>query len=457
MVTCALKEGPSLNCALAEAIVNQLKVSKDDECQPQVWSGFSEKSWESTLPWLDISGLALYFRQRLATTEQLSLIPGPVRQRLDSCARANGIRAAAMVEELKTLNEIFIGVGIHPMVLKGITLVPDYCPNSAIRTQYDHDLLIQPESEDRAKHALEAAGYRRKNSETEEPAVYYRPNEKLRFATDFEALYSQRLARPIELHLRLWEQGGERIDINLPENFFERAVKRRVHDFEILCLSDEDALVFQVLHAFRHILRNWCRLSVFLEIAQFLKRRASDSDFWRRFVELTDTLRWAPEATAVVFDLAELLFGGPSPPEVRARQSSDSFAALTLWTRRYGRPAALTNFRSSKHSLFLHREFIKNPVIWAGIRRQRLFPTNRPHVPPAEVFQRGHSQWEKFCLNARHIVRRFGFHVRAALGYVWEYPRWMHYRKTGLSTRHATTEPVPRGVGAATRTSVQRN
>src|SRR5215471_8504750 len=145
MVTCALKEGPSLNCALAEAIVNQLKVSNDDECQPQVWSGFSEKSWESTLPWLDISGLALYFRQRLATTQQLSLIPSPVRQRLDSCASANGIRAAAMVEELKTLNEIFIGVGINPMVLKGITLVPDYCADSAVRTQYDHDLLIQPE------------------------------------------------------------------------------------------------------------------------------------------------------------------------------------------------------------------------------------------------------------------------------------------------------------------------
>jgi len=457
MLTCALKEGSRVNRALAEAIVNELSESKGDERKPEVWLGFTEESWQRTLSWLDLSGLALYFRHRLETTQQLSMIPTPVRQRLDSCAGANRVRASAMGEELKAINQTFMGVGIHPVVLKGLTLVPDYCPDPAMRTQYDHDLLIRPQSEGRAKRALEAAGYRRKNSETEEPAVYRRPDEKLRYAADFEALYSQRLGRSIELHLRLWEQGGERIDVNLPQDFVERAVRRRVHDFEIVCLSDEDALVFQVLHAFRHILRNWCRLSVFLEIAYFLNRRAADTSFWRRFVERTDTLRSVSEATAVVFGLAEILFGGLSPPEIKARQSSDSFAALALWVRRYGRAAALTNFRSNKYSLFLHREFVTDPVVWADIRRRRLFPTNRPHLLPATVFQRGYSLREKLWIDARHMLRRFKFHLQAALGYAWEYPRWTHYRKTQLSTRERAGNDGRSTLRATARASVERN
>jgi hypothetical protein len=219
-----------VNRALAETIVKELSVSKNNLPQPGIWQSFDEQAWDRTLTWLDLSGLALYLRQRLEMTKCLSMIPHPVRQRLDRCASENRIRAAAMTEELKTLNEILTGAGVVHMVLKGITLVPDYCPDPAIRTQYDHDFLIRPESAERTEEALQATGYQRKNAQSEHPIVYYRPEPNIRFSADFVGFYSSRLGRSIELHLSLWERSEDRIEINLPEDLFERSLQRRTLD-----------------------------------------------------------------------------------------------------------------------------------------------------------------------------------------------------------------------------------
>ena len=423
-----------MNRALAEAIVNELSSSKTKRLQPDIWRSFDEQAWNKTLDWLDLSGLALYLRQRLETTNGLGMVPSRVRQRLDRCESENRMRAAAMAEELKVLSEIFTGAGIEHIVLKGIALVPDYCPHPAIRTQYDYDFLVRPDATKGTETALRAAGYKRKNSESEHPIVYYRPEPNIRFAADFMGLYSQGLGRSIELHLSLWESSEDRIEIALTKDLFARAVRRRWQDFEYLSLNDEDALVFQVLHAFRHVLRNWCRLSVFLEIAYFLNRRSSDSLFWSRFTARIDNLCWVPEATMVVFGLAELLFGACIPEKIKAQFSSVSFAALALWIERYGRPSALANFRNNKYSLFLHREFVEDPAAWAGIRRQRLFPTRRPHRPPMVVFQRGFSRWEELRIVALHALSRLKFHAISAFGYAWEYPKWLRCRRTRVLT-----------------------
>src|SRR5262249_20833935 len=161
-------------------------------------------------------------------------------------------------------------------------------------------------------------------------------------------------------------------------NLFEHAVRRRWNEIEYMGLGDEDALVFQVLHAFRHILRNWCRLSVFLEIAWSLNRRSSDSLFWTRFAYRINQLRWVPEATMVVFTLAKHLFGAPIPEEIKKQLTPARYPVLALWTERYGRRSALANFRNDKNTLFLHREFVEDSAAWAGIRRRRLFPIQRP-------------------------------------------------------------------------------
>src|SRR5262249_23002566 len=149
------------------------------------------------------------------------------------------------------------------------------------------------------------------------------------------------LGRSIELHHRLWESVEDRIEIDLARDLFKHAVRRRWNEIEYMGLGDEDALVFQILHAFRHILRNWCRLSVFLEIAYFLNRRSTDLSFWTGFAHRINQLRWVPEATMVVFALAKLLFGAPIPEEIRKQLTPGQYPVLALWTERYGKRSAL--------------------------------------------------------------------------------------------------------------------
>jgi hypothetical protein len=394
------------------------------------WVSFDNREWDQALSWLDQAGLALYFRHSLKTNSRMGAVPDHVRTGLDRREADNCLRATDAACEIRTLCESFAGSGVRYAVLKGISLIPDYCPDSTLRTQYDHDILLDPASLEHAEAILRTAGYTRRTVTGSQCIVYRPPQQDVRFTGDCEARYSPMLRRPVELHLVLWERSEEKIDINLPGDFLERATLRRCRDFEYVALCDEDCLLFQILHAFRHILRNWCRLSVFLEIAHFLKERASGEAFWERFIKRIDALQWAPEATLVVLSLAGSLFGVPIPQKLQVRLNSHLSPALHLWIEMYGKRAAVSNFSRDKCSLFLHREFVEDAAAWGTIWRRRLFPVRRPHRPPAIVFQRGFSHSGKLWMESVHAFRRLRFHGIAGLRYFCGYPRWFLLRRT---------------------------
>jgi hypothetical protein len=389
------------------------------------WSRFDERKWERALNWLDQGGMALYFRDHLKRTNRINALPAHILAKLDRRSADNHLRAADTARELKMLSKLFATAGVRYAALKGIALLPDYCPDPALRTQYDHDILVSPTSLEGAETILKRAGYRRKNTEEKQYVVYCPPEPEIRFSEHSEARYSPKLGRSIELHLMLWETAEEKIEIDLPDDFLKRSTLRQWQGFEYVALCDEDCLLFQILHAFRHILRNWCRLSQFLEIAYFLKQRSADGAFWHRFAERIDNLRWVPEASLVVLGLARNLFGASIPLQIQDCLTTRLSPALNLWIERYGRRAALSNFNGDKCSLFLHREFVDDSAAWTTIRRRRLFPVRRPHRPPAIVFQRGFSYPGKLWMESVHALRRLKFHAVAGIRYVCEYPRWM--------------------------------
>ena len=435
-----------MNVTLAQTIVDRLSLAQSGSFHDGVWSSFKEADWEETFGWLDMSGLALYLRDKLKRTDSLRIVPYRVQERLDRCQADNRLRFQAMMEEFKTLNEMFNSGAIENLVLKGFSTFPDYCADPALRTQYDYDFLIRSDSVSRAGAVFQAAGYRRKNSADEHPIVYRRPERDIDLPRDFVGYFSPQLERSIELHHRLWESVDDRIEINLGHDLFEHAVQRRLNAVEYKALGDEDALVFQVLHAFRHILRNWCRLSVFLEIAYFLNRRSSDLPFWTRFADRISRLRWVPEATMVVFTLAELLFSATIPEEIKKQLTRARYPVLALWSERYGRRSALANFRNDKYSLFLYREFVEDPVAWAGIRRRRLFPIQRPHRLPPAVFQRRYSRLIRSCINGWYALRRANFHAVSLFRYMREYRQWTRLRLhsgRALTPRYAQAQSSP--------------
>ena len=417
---------------LHQVMLDELNLSKG-ETSPVHWQSFSPREWERAFAWLDLSGLALYFLRRMKSANRLGVLPAHAIEELEKRNAANQLRTEVILQEFRSFTDAFEQERVKYAVLKGVALLPDYCPAMAFRTQYDHDVLVAPDSLNAAQRALERAGFRPKlEGNGEAPLVYRKPEPEIRFSQKSEALYSPRLERSIELHRTLWEEDEERIHIRLPDDFLERSQLRRWEGISFMALCDEDCLLFQILHAFKHILRNWCRLSIFLEVAWFMNRRSSDSTFWRRFAGRIKRVRWAREATLVVFKLAEQLFGGVIPAEVRDLRSPLT-PALQLWIERYGRQSALSNFHGDKSSLFLHREFVDDASEWAMIRRRRLFPLHRPHRPPAVVFQKGFSALGRIWMEKAHALRRLRFHGLAGLRYVVEYPRWIVLRRLRAS------------------------
>lgn len=424
-----------MNRTLHDVILHQLSVTNDKPHPPMLRASFSKREWDQALAWLDLSGLAIYFLQRIESSAAFYTLPEQVRTELERRRADNRQRTAGIKQEFAVLVKSLEQAHVKYAVLKGVSLLPDYCPDLELRTQYDHDVLVDAASFAAAGEALQNKGYHCKVGGDEGSAVvaYEPPQTEIRFSRNSEALYSSRLGRSVEVHRTLWEETEDRIRVNLSDDFLERRQFRHWGDLGFMALSDEDCLLFQVLHAFKHILRNWCRLSIFLEIAHFLLRRASDAEFWRSFARRIEDVRWAREATLIVFTLATELFGAMVPAQVQDALRTPLSPALNLWIERYGRRAALSNFHGDKCSLFLHREFVDSPSEWAVVRRRRLFPLRRPHRPPAVVFQRGFSTFGRIWMEKAHAFGRLRFHGLAGLRYVLEYPRWIVLRRLRLA------------------------
>lgn len=428
--------------SLCRAITTELAATDNTSFDSNFWLSFDQSEWTRALAWLDLSGLALYFWQRMKSIKAEEALPHHVQAQLGKSCEENCARVAAIEKEFMILSKLFEDAGVEHAVLKGFALVPDYCPDPTLRTQYDHDYLVRPDSLRRAEEFLQSAGYVRKNPAEDHPIVYIRPALEVDPFAELLGLYSAGLGRSIELHLRLWDSAEENIELRLPEDFLDRVRRRPWRGSEYPALSDEDSLVFQVLHAFRHILRNWCRLSVFLEIAHFLRRQASDSNFWARYHSRIKTLTCVPEASEMVFSLAEKLFGGSARPEIKARRPSRISPVVDLWIERYGHRAALANFRNNKSSLFLHGEFVDDRSAWAKIWRRRLFPMHRPHRLPDVLCKRGPQGLGRRWAEHLHILRRFKFHAFSALCYAWEYPQWRLHRRARLLASSLASKSV---------------
>lgn len=428
--------------SLRQAIVAELAAANVHPFDFIFWRSFNDTEWSHVLDWLDLSGLALYFWQKMKVGDAQKHLPAYVQTRLSRCYRENCLRVKSIRKEFAALNMIFDGAGIQYAVLKGLALVPDYCPDPALRTQYDLDYLIRPEKLARAESVLQSSGYAPKVTGGDYHIAYVRPVSEVFPSQRPIGLYSAELERPVEMHITLWDPAEEGIAIPLTQDFLDRSQKHAWQESEYWALSEEDALIFQILHAFRHILHDWCRLSTFLEVSHFLRRRASDTDFWLAFRNRSTNLRWVPEASAVVFRIAQHLFGGYIPTDLNPQVGPKFSAVLDLWIKRYGLSGALENFRGSKNSLFLHREFVVDRSAWTYVWRRRLFPLRRPHNLPKVLANQQARPFVKKWAQHLHGLRRFQFHAFSAVRYAWEYPQWKLLRRAPAFDRPKTERCV---------------
>jgi hypothetical protein len=394
------------------------------------------RGWEKALRWLDDAGLAFYFLQRLKDTNSAEVIPTAVFSRLEKSFTANRERVEHMSGRFDFLNRKLNAAGIRYAVLKGISLVPQFCPYAPLRHQGDFDYLVDAQSLSAAQRILVEAGYTPKNSRSSQEFIFVIPGTRAPSRSPEQ--YSARAPHAVELHLDIWD--GNMHGLPSISNLFSvgRARTREWNGFAFPALTDEDAFLLQVLHACHHLFNLWIRMSCLFEIGYFLSRRANDTELWSRIEQRVGDNLLLREFVVVVCELAAKLFAPPLPPLVQvwgARIRPEP----RVWIEEYARSWAFSElpvyqfslFPRSKLVLFLKRQYGNDASLQRpGITGVQLPPgllriASSVRNNPSLVLNAG---WWKRQL----LLRRSVFYALSGLRYLCEIPRWLWLTRTKM-------------------------
>jgi hypothetical protein len=372
---------------------------------------------------MDHSGLALYFLR--ATQGHTDWIPRFVLECLQNKQGANLERTAYMERQFVFINRAFEDAGVRYAAVKGLTLVPEFCPEPSLRHQSDFDYLVNGTSLHSARHVLEDIGYVL-HKESQHELVLLLPCYGEHGRIDEQ--YNAKTPHSVELHLTIgafrhlaWEE----------PQFLERAVKRVFKGSAFCGLSDDDSFVLHSIHAFYHILDGWIKLSWLYEIGYFLEKRATDSDLWQR---ISGRLAGQPllrEAVTVVVSLASQFFRARVPFTVN-RWVEEIRPTVRMWIENYSRPCAFGHnlvdeygwLPTSKLVLFLYQQYVPDRGNWRSVLSRRLLALRGIKLAMGTITRPSSGQrWRTSRMTAREFWK-IPYHLGANLRYMWELPRW---------------------------------
>lgn len=420
----------------AEAIVAFLSFANRSEGAVLALEKLTQRQWQRVQLWLDDCGLAFYFLQQLKNTNSTAITPPFVLSRLERNFALNQARVDAMSLRFNEINERFYDAGVRYEVVKGFSLVPEFCPYASLRYQGDFDYLIEDVSLPDAKRVLTDLGYNSRLSQSAKESIFVSAGAKPSRGAE---QYSPEAAHAVELHTDIWDNEMQGLQ-PIPNLFSVDQCKiRHWNGVSFPAQADEDAFLLQVLHACHHLFTQWIRVSNLLEIAYFLYRRWSDTDLWHRIEQRVGESAIVREFVVIVVELATRLFAAPSPRLVQdwrthLRRESQ------VWIEHYGRDWALCElpayglsfFPRSRLVLFLQQQYrsastsseAKPQDSSASPRLSRVIFTLKRQ--PWLLLSR---EWRQSNL----LVRRSVYYVLARARYICEIPRWRWLTRTSAS------------------------
>lgn len=407
-----------MNRPFAAAIVATFRDAEPAQHRARLQQ-FTGRTWERNFHWLDASGLALYFLQRLRNLNLENAVPGAVLSQLERRQVENKLRTGSLFEEFVRINEEFRRANTRYVALKGFTLVPDYCPDPSLRCQMDFDFLIGSTDAGRCTEILGALGYNpiaNSGYVMEFKTASARPPR-------IDDLYKPRPERSVELHI--CDDSRTYTQSSLIEN--ARSIGANGHSYP--ALSVEDMFLSQTWHLFRHLRSEWTRVSWLVEFRHFVASRQTDLDFWQR---IAARLASDPDTTIAVGSVAKLAdkaFGRFSPDPVTTWAVTQLPRDVGLWIDHFGDQVLCADFPGSKLYLLLERALDANSA--PALVRRRLFPR---HAPPAVVLPKSKSLLAKLAAGgarSKYFCFRLRFHLRAGARYFIESWRWNRLSKVG--------------------------
>jgi putative nucleotidyltransferase-like protein len=412
---------------LARALLAPLQLSASAH-DVQAIRRLGPGNWRRILAWLNDSGLALYFLRSLQNEGATGVLPPQVLAHLEGSLAQNRVRWESIVETFSCINEAFRQAGVRFAVIKGLSLVPDYCPDEVLRAPTDLDYLVDEQCLSLAEAVLEGAGYILQQCSDIEFKYRKRVSRMPRMS---DSPYSVTTHPLVELHLRFWKHGENNVPFAEPLFALEATTPHESWGLRFAVLNDCDAFLFQMIHIFQHTLDGWVKLCWLFEVGSFLSKRSEDSEFWRQVNDRIQAVPYLAEFAAIVVELARTVFSAPLPELVR-NWVSCLRPSSRLWLDNYGETFAFDDhpvsggryFPTSKLSLFLHQEYIPNAEMRNEMIRRRLFPWKRPARVAFPGEQEKASSAAAIQLQWRFVLNRIIFHSGSTLRYLWEIPRW---------------------------------
>lgn len=410
----------------AEDIVSFLSFSSGCCGRIDAVEKLSGQQWTDVLQWLDDSGLAFYFLQKLKDKNATGVVPSEVLSRLERNFEANQLRVEDMSRRFGAINGRFDDASIRYIAIKGLSLIPEFCAFAPLRHQGDFDYLMEGDVL-AARRVLIDAGYIPKESRSTKESILISPGGE---ASRGAGQYSPQSRHAVELHTDIWDASLHGIPLIANLFSIERAKKREWKGLAFSALADEDAFLLQVMHACHHFFTLWIRMSCLFEIAYFLNRRAGDVELWNRIEERVGDSVVLREFVVIVSEMAARLFAVPLPPLVQVWGESLR-PASRIWIEHYARRWTFCElpvyqfslFPRSKLALFLRQQYQQTSAQES---------TEKKHAPPSSRLARIASSIRtkpSLALNAgwwtrQMLFRRSVFHALAGARYVCEVPRW---------------------------------
>jgi hypothetical protein len=358
-----------MNYQLAEAVIATFR-TEDPIGHYEALSRFSYRAWKRTYRWLDASGLALYFLDRLQVLRIEAAIPPLVLCRLQDNASDNRTKTKHLFEEFMVINREFRRVGLSYLNLKGFTLAPDAFREAGLRLQLDLDFWVDRVDISRCQQALEQRGYwlTGEGSNVKEFKAGDGRVPRLR------DLYKSKLHRCVEIHFDN-SSGADGRELQCVK--IARSGVRRWDDLELPILSDCDRFVSLALHLFKHLKGEWTRASWILEFVNFVNFNEKNEALWtevREYASENEEVRLAIGAATLV---SHQNFGIRHIPEVLTWTIQKLPHMVSLWIEWYGEKVILARFPGTKIHLLLCRALALDGIGEFNELR-RLLPLHRP-------------------------------------------------------------------------------
>jgi hypothetical protein len=384
--------------------------------QIELLLNLSSAEWRRLLSWLDVSGLALYFLDRLVQLGLRDTLPETAADRLQQNLDNNAKRTQGLVEESVAIQRGFQDAGLSYAVVKGLSLSPESVPRPELRHQFDLDYLISEKSASEARLILERRGYRLRavSRKTWEFKINETPYVSV------EDLYKDLPYRAVELHLEADTPGQD--------SRLDRTTTREMFGINMPMLSPVDLFRGQAMHLFKDICCEFPRTAHLLEFYRHVLSRRDDEAFWRELRGRTEDDRSTCLGIGVVTYLVASILGDFAPTALTAWTVEVLPPSVCLWVDRYGRHTVFGNHPGTKFFLLLQKELVRAGIPGNSWVKKPLWPTRLPPVVIRGLSDEPFStRIARYRVQLRFVFERLRFHLVEGVRYTLESYRWRQH------------------------------